>query len=39
MGIHIFCYTHGGERTTSHDVVQDAFVYIEKDVKIHFLNE
>jgi hypothetical protein len=28
MGIHLLCYTHGGERTTSHDVVWDAFVCI-----------
>jgi hypothetical protein len=26
MGIHLFCYTHGGERTTSHDVVWNVFV-------------
>jgi DNA-directed RNA polymerase specialized sigma24 family protein len=30
MGIHLFCYTHGGERATSHDVVQDVFASIVK---------
>jgi len=30
-GIHFFCYTHGGERMASHDVVWDAFVSIMKD--------
>jgi hypothetical protein len=28
MGIHLFCYTHGGERVASHDVVQDVFASI-----------
>jgi hypothetical protein len=28
MGIHLFYYTHGGKRTASHDVVQDAFASI-----------
>jgi hypothetical protein len=26
MGIHFFCYAHGGERMASHDVVRDIFV-------------
>jgi hypothetical protein len=39
MGTHIFRYTHGGEKTTSHDVVQDVFVSIERDVKFHVLHE
>jgi hypothetical protein len=25
MGIHFLCCTHGGERATLHDVVQDVF--------------
>jgi hypothetical protein len=28
MGIHLLRYAHGGERTTSHDVIWDAFVSI-----------
>jgi hypothetical protein len=35
MGIHFFHYTHGEERTTSHDVVRDVFVTIAKDVRFH----
>jgi len=32
MGIHLFFCTHGRERTTSHDVVWDAFASIMRDV-------
>ncbi len=35
MGIHLFRYTHGGERTIYHDVVRDAFAYIMKHVGFH----
>jgi hypothetical protein len=36
MGIHFHC-AHGGEKMTSHDVVQDASVAIVKDVGFHVL--
>jgi hypothetical protein len=39
MGIHLFRYTHGGERIVSHDVVRDAFASITKDVRFHVLRE
>jgi hypothetical protein len=39
MGIHLLCCTHGGERTTSHDVVRDSFVSIAKDMTFHVLQE
>jgi hypothetical protein len=32
MGIHIFHYTHDGERMALHDVVRDVFMVIVKDV-------
>jgi hypothetical protein len=32
MEIHLFCYTHGREKTMSHDVVWHAFASIMKDV-------
>ncbi len=35
MGIHLLRCTHGGERTTSHDVVQDVFMSIVKDMAFH----
>jgi hypothetical protein len=35
MGIHIFHCVHGGEKITSHDVMQDAFVAIAKDAGFH----
>jgi hypothetical protein len=35
MGFHLLCYIHGGERTTSHDVVWNAFVVIVKDARFH----
>jgi hypothetical protein len=31
MKIHFFRYAHGEEKTISHDVVQNAFVFIVKD--------
>jgi len=39
MGIHLLHYTHGGERTASHDVVQDAFMSIVKYMAFHVLRE
>jgi hypothetical protein len=39
MGMHLFHYTHGGERTISHDVVQDAFVAIARNVGFHVSQE
>jgi hypothetical protein len=39
MGFHVFCYTHGGERTTLHDVVWDAFVAITKNARFHVLQK
>jgi hypothetical protein len=30
IGIHLLCCAHGGERTTSHDVVQDVFASIAR---------
>jgi len=35
MGIHLFRYTHGGERTIYHDVVRDAFSYVMKHAWFH----
>jgi len=35
MGIHLFRYTHGGERTIYHDVVRDAFAYVMKHAWFH----
>jgi len=35
MGIHLLHYVHGGERTTSHGVVQNAFKAIARDAKFH----
>jgi len=35
MGIHLFHYAHGGEKTTSHDVVQDAFISIVRYMAFH----
>jgi len=37
MEIHLFYCTHGGERTTSHDVVWDLFASIARDARFHFL--
>ncbi len=39
MGIHLFRCTHGGERTTCHDVVQDVFASIMRDTRFHILRE
>jgi hypothetical protein len=36
IGIHLLHCAHGGERTTSHDVMWDAFVYIVKDAWLKF---
>jgi hypothetical protein len=35
MVIHIPRCVHGGEKTVSHDVMGDVFVFITKDVKFH----
>ncbi len=35
IGIHIFCCVNGGEHTTTHDVIQDFFASIAKDVGLH----
>jgi hypothetical protein len=35
MGFHFFPCTHGGERTTSHDVMKDAFASIARDASLH----
>jgi hypothetical protein len=37
MEIHLFHRAHGGERTTSHDVVQDTFASIAKDARFQVL--
>ncbi len=37
MEIHLLHRVHGGERTTSHDVVRDAFVSIAKDARFQVL--
>jgi len=39
MRIHFFHCAHGGERIVSHDVMQDAFASIAKDVGFHVLHE
>jgi hypothetical protein len=39
MGMCLFCCTHGGERITSHDVVQYVFVAIVKIVGFHVSQE
>ncbi len=39
MGIHLFCFAHGGEKMTSHNVIWDAFVSITKDVGFHGARE
>jgi hypothetical protein len=39
MGIRLFHYIHGGEKIASHDVVQDAFMSIVKDMTFHVLRE
>ncbi len=37
MGIHLFHYAHGGERTTSYNVVRDVFMAIARNVGFHVL--
>ncbi len=37
MGIHLVHCAHGGERTASHDVVQDAFMSIVRYMAFHVL--
>jgi len=37
MEIQLLHRAHGGERTTSHDVVQDAFASIAKDARFQVL--
>jgi hypothetical protein len=32
MGIHLLYCAHGGEKTTSHDVIQNTFASVVKDV-------
>jgi hypothetical protein len=39
LGIHLLRCAHGGEKTTSHDVVRDAFASIVKDAGFHVLWE
>jgi hypothetical protein len=39
MGIHLLRCVHGGERTTSHKVVQNVFMAIAKDVGFHISQE
>jgi hypothetical protein len=39
LGIHFLRCAHGREKTTSHDVVQDAFASIVKDAGFHVLWE
>jgi hypothetical protein len=39
LRIHLFHYAHGGNRIASHDIVQDGFASIVKDVGFHVLQE
>ncbi len=39
LGMHLFRCAHGEEKTTSHNVVRDAFAFIMKDVRFHVLHE
>jgi len=39
MGIHLLYCTHGGEKITSHDVVQNIFAYIVINARFHVLRE
>jgi hypothetical protein len=39
MGIHIICCTHGGERTTSKDVVWNVLSVVARNVGFHFLRK
>lgn len=37
MGIHLFCYIHGGEITILHNVVQDVFTIMLRDARFCLL--
>jgi hypothetical protein len=37
--IHLLCCVHGGERTTTHDIIWNSFVSIARDVRFHVLCE
>jgi hypothetical protein len=37
--IHLLHYVHGGERTTTHDAIQDYFASIVKDVGYHVVHK
>jgi len=39
MGIHFLCHAHGEEKMTLHDVVQDTFTTIVKDVGFQILQK
>jgi hypothetical protein len=39
LGIHFFLCANGGERTISHDVVQDVFASIARDAGFHILGK
>ncbi len=39
MKIHLLCCKHGGERTASHDVMQNVFMIVAKDVGFHVAQE
>ncbi len=39
MGIHLFCYTYGGENILFHYVVRDVFVSITRDTRFNVLWE
>jgi hypothetical protein len=39
MGIHLLYCAHGGERTASHDVIQNIFSSIAKDAWFHILQK
>ncbi len=39
MGIHFLCCAHDGDKTTSHDIMQDVFVSITRDVRFYVLRE
>jgi hypothetical protein len=39
MGIHLLCCAHGGDSTTSHDVIQEVFSSIARDVRFYILCE
>jgi len=39
MKIHLFCWVHGKERTTSYNVMQDAFASIVRNAGFHVMRE